>query len=124
MSSSNYLKSLSNSLGVADLGEENIANQEAQTGNGLFIEEFDAGQIPRNSETPTPPQPPMQQAQQADQANIAPPNEAVEREDDWLSLLHNAVSFLILFCIVYYYSSFERLVVIFSIAFVLILLVF
>ena len=73
-----------------------------------------------------PQAPPVVEAPAQPQApNRAPapaqPNDAGEREDDWLSLMHNAISFLILFCIVYYYSSFERLVVIFSIALFLIL---
>ena len=44
-----------------------------------------------------------------------------DREDDWLGILHNICSFLILFSIIYYYSSFERFVLIFSIVFILIL---
>lgn len=52
--------------------------------------------------------------------NPAPQPEA-EREDDWLSLLHNAVSFLVLFSIIYYYSSLERFLIIFTIVVILII---
>jgi hypothetical protein len=44
-----------------------------------------------------------------------------EREDDWLSMLHNIVSFLILFSIIYFYSSLERFMLIVTIVFVLIM---
>ena len=48
-------------------------------------------------------------------------NDVGEREDDWLGTLHNIVSFLVLFCIIYYYSSIERFLVIFTIVVMLIL---
>lgn len=44
-----------------------------------------------------------------------------DREDDWLGILHNTVSFIILFTIIYYYSSFERFFVICLIVFFLFL---
>ncbi len=53
-------------------------------------------------------------------ANVA--NDGLgDREDDWLGTLHNIVSFLVLFSIIYYYSSLERFLVIFSIVLTLIL---
>lgn len=64
---------------------------------------------------------PQPQAQQA-RAPAAPAAQAEgERDDDWLSLLHNCVSFLVLFSIIYYYSSPERFIVIFSIVSILIM---
>lgn len=44
-----------------------------------------------------------------------------DREDDWLGILHNTVSFIILFSIIYYYSSFERFFVICVVVFFLFL---
>ena len=43
-----------------------------------------------------------------------------ERDDDWLSLLHTIVSFVVLFSIIYYYSSLERFLVIFAIVIALV----
>jgi hypothetical protein len=45
----------------------------------------------------------------------------LEREDDWLGMLHNFCSFILLFSIIFYYSSLERFIIIFTIATVLIL---
>lgn len=86
----------------------------------------------QNTREPTPAQPEQPQAQQAQpqaqQAQQARPAAAApaaqpegEREDDWLSLLHNCVSFLVLFSIIYYYSSLERFIVIFTIVTILII---
>lgn len=44
-----------------------------------------------------------------------------DREDDWLGILHNTVSFIILFSIIYFYSSFERFFVICVVVFFLFL---
>lgn len=60
--------------------------------------------------------------EQRNQPQPAPNNNDLnDREDDWLGTLHNIVSFLVLFCIVYYYSSLERFLVIFVIVVALIL---
>lgn len=67
---------------------------------------------------PAPPVPPQQPARNR-QANNN--NDVGERDDDWLSMLHNIVSFLVLFSIIYYYSSLERFLLIISIVFILIL---
>lgn len=58
----------------------------------------------------------LQQQQQPAQNNLnIDANELrnEEREDDWLSLLHNFCSFLVLFSIVYFYSSFTRFLIVF-----------
>ncbi len=70
--------------------------------------------IPTQNENQQPeiPQPPPQ-ARPVPAAQ--PPQPEVERDDDWLSLLHTIVSFLVLFSIIYYYSSLERFLVIFAI---------
>jgi hypothetical protein len=44
--------------------------------------------------------------------NIDPDIRAEEREDDWLSLLHNLCSFLVLFSIVYFYSTLTRFLIV------------
>jgi hypothetical protein len=44
-----------------------------------------------------------------------------DREDDWLGLLHNVCSFLVLFSIIYYYSTLERFLVIFTIVMLLVM---
>ncbi len=54
-------------------------------------------------------------------ANAAGNDGLGEREDDWLGTLHNIVSFLVLFSIIYYYSSLERFLVIFTIVLALIM---
>ncbi len=53
--------------------------------------------------------------------NIDNNNDIGEREDDWLGMLHNVVSFMVLFFLIYVYSSFERFIVIFIIATLVIL---
>ena len=64
---------------------------------------------------------PPQPAAAAPAAN-APANDGLgDREDDWLGTLHNIVSFLVLFSIIYYYSSLERFLFIFTIVLTLIL---
>jgi hypothetical protein len=35
-----------------------------------------------------------------------------EREDDWLTILYNFFSFLLLFCIVYLYSTLTRFIIV------------
>jgi hypothetical protein len=56
-------------------------------------------------------------AQQAQQQAINPDRE----ENDWLSFLNNCVSFLVLFSIIFYYSSFQRFLVIFTVTVLLIM---
>lgn len=67
----------------------------------------------------------VEQVAEPEQRNQPQPaqnnNDLNDREDDWLGTLHNIVSFLVLFCIVYYYSSLERFLVIFVIVVALIL---
>ena len=46
---------------------------------------------------------------------------AEEREDDWLSFLHNFCSFLILFSIVYFYSTLTRFMIVFGVFLLLML---
>jgi hypothetical protein len=65
---------------------------------------------------PEPQQPRAQQRNR--QANN---NDGADREDDWLGMLHNFVSFIVLFSIIYYYSSLERFLVIFTIVLILIM---
>jgi 3-oxoacyl-ACP reductase-like protein len=72
-------------------------------------------------EAAQPPQPAAPAAAAAQQNRPAAGEAAAERDDDWLSLLHNVVSFLVLFSIIYYYSSIERFLVIFTIVLILIL---
>ncbi|CAF0754912.1 unnamed protein product [Brachionus calyciflorus] len=83
----------------------------------------------RSAETPaqfgqTQPVPEPQPEPRPAQPQRAPQNQANnndgDREDDWLGMLHNFVSFLIFLSIVYYYSSFERFLVIFVVAVILI----
>ncbi len=64
---------------------------------------------------------PQPQPQQQQQRRVANNNDIGDREDDWLSTLHNIVSFMVLFSIIYYYSSLERFLVIFAIVIILIL---
>lgn len=66
---------------------------------------------------PQPPPVPEQQQQPAPAVADPPPPDGVE--DDWLSLIHNCVSFLVLFSIIFYYSSIERFLVILSIVIIL-----
>lgn len=67
------------------------------------------------------PQPAAEQrpAQQPRAARNQANNDA-DREDDWLGMLHNCISFLILLSIVYYYSSLERFLIILAVAIALI----
>ena len=62
-----------------------------------------------------PVQPPANNNQNMDNDIIG------EREDDWLGTLHNIVSFMVLFFLIYVYSSFERFMIIFFIATLVIL---
>jgi hypothetical protein len=64
-------------------------------------------------------QPPIQP--QPQQRRVPNNNDLGDREDDWLSTLHNIVSFMVLFSIIYYYSSLERFLVIFAVVIILIL---
>ena len=69
---------------------------------------------PQVNNAPPPPVPEQQQQQQpAPAVADPPPLEGVE--NDWLSLIHNCVSFVVLFSIIFYYSSIERFLVILSI---------
>ena len=74
------------------------------------------------AETPAPEQQPQAEQRPAQQQR-APRNQATndaDREDDWLGMLHNCISFLILLSIVYYYSSLERFLIILVVAIALI----
>jgi hypothetical protein len=71
-----------------------------------------------NANQQQPPAAPAAAANQAPVPNVAAAgaNDGLgEREDDWLGTLHNIVSFLVLFSIIYYYSSLERFLIIFVI---------
>lgn len=74
-------------------------------------------QINNNNNQQAAPVPEQQQQQQPAPAAADPPPPDVE--DDWLSLIHNCVSFLVLFSIIFYYSSIERFLVILSIVIIL-----
>lgn len=126
---SNYIQSQNAQFNIRG------SNLAAGTSNQSFTE----FQSRDNNSVPTPAsaQQPNQmnnpdnqdQAQQQPDQEPQPPRPAPvpqaqpdgDREDDWLSLLHNAVSFIVLFSIIYYYSSLERFLVIFSIVIILIL---
>ena len=73
-----------------------------------------AEQQPQEQQQPAAQQPARERANNNN-------NDIGDREDDWLSTLHNIVSFMVLFSIIYYYSSLERFLVIFAIVIVLIL---
>lgn len=75
-------------------------------------------QLPQQDQAQAQPQP---QPQPQPQRRVANNNDLGEREDDWLSTLHNIVSFMVLFSIIYFYSSLERFLVIFAIVIILIL---
>jgi hypothetical protein len=62
-----------------------------------------------------------EQPQQPQFQNDLEINRNEEREDDWLSLLHNLCSFLILFSIIYFYSSFTRFLMVFGVVVLLFL---
>lgn len=66
---------------------------------------------------PVPNVEPEAPAAQAAQPQEAPP--VADRDDDWLGMIHNILSFILTFSVIYFYSSFERFLVIFGIAFVL-----
>lgn len=102
------------------------------TPNEVFVTSETASQLinervfpdPVNQQEVVPPPAPVPapapaQNRAAPRAAAANADGAVD--DDWLSLLHNVVSFLVLFSIIYYYSSMERFLVIFSIVLILIL---
>ncbi len=104
---------------------ERLVNQS----QNLNQEQVTSSETTSSSSNTLPPaeQQPQQEAPQPQQpqaraaAAAMPQPVEGEREDDWLSLLHNVVSFLILFSIIYYYSSIERFLVIFTIATILIM---
>ena len=48
---------------------------------------------------------------------------AEERDDDWLSILHNFCSFLVLFSIVYFYSTLTRFIMVLFVVLLLMLYV-
>ena len=72
--------------------------------------------VQNQNQEPVAPPPPQLRPAPAPQA----PQPEGERDDDWLSLLHTIISFLVLFSIIYYYSSLERFLVIFAIVFALV----
>lgn len=80
-----------------------------------------ANEPPPQQEPEPAPQPEVQQPRAQQRNRQANNNDGVDREDDWLGMLHNVVSFIVLFSIIYYYSSLERFLVIFSIVLVLIM---
>ena len=87
------------------------------TSNRVEVEQQPARQQMNNQ----PPQAPEQQQQPEARPAPAVADQAQEVEDDWLSLVHNCVSFLVLFSIIFYYSSIERFLVILSIVIILIM---
>jgi hypothetical protein len=111
--SSNYLNSLNSVVN---------SNMPLLDGNQIINESSTQHQEQGEAPGDIPAQPvPQPQAAQNRAARGAANNDGAERDDDWLSLLHNVVSFVVLFSIIYYYSSVERFLVIFSIVFILIL---
>lgn len=80
----------------------------------------DSPSVSQQAEVRPEQQPQERQQEQAPRLERNQANNDAEREDDWLSTLHNVVSFVILLSIVYYYSSLERFLFIFAIAIVLI----
>lgn len=110
---SNYLNSLNSVVN---------SNMPLLDGNQIINESSTQHQEQVEAPGDIPAQPvPQPQAAQNRAARGAANNDGAERDDDWLSLLHNVVSFVVLFSIIYYYSSVERFLVIFSIVFILIL---
>ena len=61
---------------------------------------------------------PVAEAPEAPMA-AAPLDAGVDRDDDWLGILHNLLSFILTFSVIYFYSSLERFLVIFGVAFLL-----
>lgn len=116
--SSNYMQSVNSNLNesASNLFQSNFPNvgfvSEPTISTASSVGDANRQQAP----APPPPQP-QPQAPQRNQQN----NEPGEREDDWLSILNNIVSFLVLFSVIYYYSSLERFLIIFTIAVVLIM---
>ena len=106
---SNYLQSYSSTI-----GDFSIPLLQDQALN-------DSNLTHQINPEPAPPQPQPQPRNRPANNNNNNNNDAGEREDDWLSMLHNIVSFIVLFSIIYYYSSVERFLLIVSIVFVLIL---
>jgi hypothetical protein len=107
---SNYMQSLNSSI------EDTLLNTNfAQFNESAPIAPDLTQQQAQAQPAPAPPQQPARNRQ----ANNN--NDVGERDDDWLSMLHNIVSFLVLFSIIYYYSSLERFLLIISIVFILIL---
>lgn len=111
----------------------NVTNFLSQTVSSTPVNPSTSNQEPNSNRNANHPQqhPPNQNEEQpADgvqrdaQARPAPQAAAQpegEREDDWLGLLHNAVSLIVLFSIGYYYSSLERFLIIFGVVSVLII---
>lgn len=122
----NYIQSQSAQFGIQLNQVPNISNQSFSE----LQSSLNNPSNPISQEQPRPINNPVENQEQAQEPEQQPqqaqprPAQAQmdgEREDDWLSLLHNAVSFLVLFSIIYYYSSIERFVLIFSIVIVLVI---
>jgi len=111
---SNYMQSISLSI------EDPLINTNFAQFNETATIVPDA--LPQDQTPQAQPQPPPPQPARNRQANNN--NDVGERDDDWLSMLHNIVSFFVLFSIIYYYSSLERFLLIISIVFILILYVY
>lgn len=105
MLSSNYINSIVPVIQQSSTTSANTINQE-QTSQGQ--------PIPQPAAPVQQDQPPPELAQipQPVRRNQDIQDPQGDREDDWLGILHNVVSFLVLFSIIYYYSSIERFFVI------------
>ena len=115
---SNYMQSLQSTY------EEDPTFQFQPT---LHTSSSQTNQFANSENTPEAQERAQPQAQAQQQAAAQPArnrqanNDAIERDDDWLSMLHNVIYLLVLFSIIYYNSSLERFLLIISIVFILIL---
>lgn len=113
---SNYLNSISPSSGFGNQANLGQLLEQDQTARVQNVENEQPEVAQPDAPAPQPPQPVRNQLNNNNNdLNVG------DREDDWLGVLHNVVSFLVLFSIVYYYSSLERFLIIFAIVAVLIL---
>ena len=114
-SSSNYIRSLNTNQNInfaplsGDSRETSVPSNDSAAQNNM---RQDAGE----DIAPAPQLAPPQAAPAG-----RPAAQPAEGEEDWLSMLHNFVSFLVLFTVIYFYSSIERCIIIFTIVTILIM---